>query len=121
MGTPVGQRIVGERGEWHDARGHGSPKKKSATPEGCARVLPAVSGLELAAEGELDALLVVTVLRLGADRHGEVDDQRTDRRLPLQGDTGGGPQVAGLEGLVVAEGVADVDERGHARGVDILE
>src|SRR5690348_373058 len=76
---------------------------------------------ELAAEGELDALLVMTVRRLRAERHGQADDQRADRRLPMQRYAGRGAQRAGVEALVIPVDVADVGEQRHARGVDVLQ
>src|SRR6185312_12811712 len=77
--------------------------------------------LELAAEGKLDALLVMPILRLVAEGYRQADDQRADRRLPLQCDAGGSAQGAGIEALEVPVGIADVHKPGHARGVDVLE
>src|SRR5690349_20480763 len=66
---------------------------------------------ELAAEGELDAFLVMAIRRLRAERHGQADDQRTDRRLPVQRDAGRRTQRAGVEALVIPIDVADVGEQ----------
>src|SRR6187402_512750 len=80
-----------------------------------------LSALELAAEGELNTLDEAAVIGLLTERHREVDDQRADRRLPLQRQTGRGAQVAGLERRVRGVDVTDVDEPGHTSGVDVLQ
>src|SRR6187402_2945906 len=77
--------------------------------------------LELAAEGELNTLDKAAVVGLLTERYREVDDQRTDRRLPLQRQTRRSAQVTGLEGRVGRINVTDVDEPGHAGRVDVLQ
>src|SRR6185312_2719942 len=83
--------------------------------------IPGRLGSELAAEGELDPFLVVAVRRLRAERHRQADDQRADRRLPVQRNTGRGAQGAGVEALVVLVGIADIGEQRYACGVDVLQ
>src|SRR5574337_52658 len=113
----------------HGAAGPAGGKKawyRHATPPVPAwfRVNPTASGplrSELAAEGELDAFLVVAVRRLRTERHRQADDQRTDRRLPVQRDAGRGAQGAGVEALVILVGVVDIGEQRDARRVDVLQ
>src|ERR1700754_3782383 len=68
-----------------------------ASRKAVARRARSYAYLERVAEGELDALDEAAVLVLLTERHGEVDDQRTDRRLPLQGKARGSTQVACVE------------------------
>ncbi len=70
---------------------------------------------EEVAEGELDGLGAVAGLL--ADRSGDVDDDRSDWRLPLQGQAGGGAKLLGIPGVVVREDVPDVEEGGESHRV----
>src|SRR5690606_31637922 len=89
---------------------------KSRTPDPQSRKPAATTGgrpsprSERAAEGELQALDFVVL----AFAQGEcvADRDRPDRCAPHQRDTGGHAQLVGIEGVDVAEHVAEVDEGG---------
>src|SRR5690606_11875898 len=73
---------------------------------------------EQGAEGELQ-LLDAVKLAVVLQRLGPADDDRADRRLPLQGDAGAGAHLAGLEAVGAVEHVAVFDEGRDARAVGV--
>src|SRR5690606_26427687 len=103
------------------ARGSGRPVSASfyvvARHRTAGALAPArrISSSELAAEGELQALDLVAILLLQRER--VADRNRSDRRAPQQGDTGGCTQFVGLEVVGAGVDVADIEEgRDACRG-----
>src|SRR3546814_7071905 len=63
---------------------------------------------------ELQALEFIVVALAQGER--VADRDRPDRRAPHQRDAGGHAKLVGIEGVDVLEHIAEVDERGNARG-----
>src|SRR6185312_7241892 len=64
----------------HVPHNQAPPARRAVAPMMPAPV-PHSRQSELVTEGELDTLLVMPILRLGAERHRQADDQRSDGRL----------------------------------------
>src|SRR5699024_8069626 len=105
----------------HDSRNAPEPVTGTRGTAGARRPVSGCRASEVAAERELEALLVMAVTRLRAERNRVADDQRPDRRLPLQRDTVRSTQFAGVETVVIAVHVADVGEKCHTCRVDVFQ
>src|SRR5690349_16664478 len=90
------------------------PKRPASSPSVRRTAGSAIAvALLLVAEGELQPLDLIVAFLLDRDRVADLD--RSERRLPLQGQARGDAHVAQLDVARAAVHVAVVDERRQAR------